>query len=166
MAVKPDARIAISVLYTQDQITISLMADLWVETWSKAMPGIDFSARRAWILHRIGCSPCTLAAQTDQDRWLGFALLDPATGQLDQLAVATAAYGTGVATALLNRVKTICRDTVSLDVNADNARALHFYKREGFVQRGLGVNERSGLPTIAMRWTKTNAAASGHTGAG
>ena len=68
------------------------LADLWVATWTLAMPAIDFEARR----------------------------LSPAA--------------------------------ITLDVNLDNARAVAFYRREGFVQIGEGANPRSGLKTLKLRW--------------
>ena len=41
---------------------------------------------------------------------------------------------------------------VELDVNEANARAVHFYKREGFAFVTRGLSAASGLPTIRMRW--------------
>jgi len=41
---------------------------------------------------------------------------------------------------------------LDLDVNTDNARAIAFYQKEGFVITGDGVNPRSGRPVHHMRW--------------
>ena len=41
---------------------------------------------------------------------------------------------------------------VDLDVNADNARAIAFYGRHGFIATGSGVNVISGKPIERMSW--------------
>ncbi len=40
---------------------------------------------------------------------------------------------------------------LTLDVNADNARAIAFYRREGFVTTGHRLNEQ-GRPIDLMAW--------------
>src|SRR6516162_1426905 len=76
------------------------LAALWCASWREAIPGIDFETRRAWlrqhlaVLHQAGSvTICAFAAES----LIGFATFDPATGYLDQLAVAPAAKGTGAA---------------------------------------------------------------------
>lgn len=115
------------------------------------MPAIDFLARRTWFVDRVKQSPLCLLARNANKELLGLMLLDPATGYMDQLAVAPEAMGSGVAVSLLSEAKQIC-STMHLDVNEDNPRAVRFYQREGFVVEGYGQNEQSGLETIAMRW--------------
>jgi putative acetyltransferase len=131
---------------------VGQMATIWVETWSIAMPAIDFASRRDWFVKRAGEWPLTLLARTPGNRLTGFALLDPALQRLDQLAVAPSAYGTGTAWLLMERIKQECGDRIHLDVNTDNSRAVRFYEREGFKVTGTGINERSGLATLAMTW--------------
>jgi putative acetyltransferase len=41
---------------------------------------------------------------------------------------------------------------VSLLVNTDNARAIRFYQRNGFVDAGGDVNPISGRPVLRMEW--------------
>ena len=41
---------------------------------------------------------------------------------------------------------------LDLKVNADNARAIRFYEKQGFVDAGETVNEISGAPVRLMRW--------------
>ncbi|MGE3642251.1 MAG: GNAT family N-acetyltransferase [Beijerinckiaceae bacterium] len=132
----------------------SAMSDLWVAAWSRAMPGIDFEARRPWLLQRIGEWPLVLTLDGEAGDLLGFALLDPHRQWLDQIAVAPAAHGSGAASRLLDEVKARCGACVGLDVNADNHRAVAFYRREGFVAGATGTNPNSGLPVVRMRWTQ------------
>lgn len=132
------------------------IADLWVASWQEAMPKIDFNARRAWFgdrlrtLHKAGL--VSVGAFDGQDGLLGFVTIDPATGYLDQLAVAPRAKGTGTAKLLLSEARRLSPGRLELDVNEDNPRAIAFYEREGFVKIAEGVNPNSGLKTRRLRW--------------
>ncbi len=130
------------------------LVDLWVASWQEAMPAIDFSARRSWLTdHLVGLEAqgaITICAVDPTRRLVGFVTLDPATGWIDQLAVAPAAKGGGAALALLDEARRLSPRGLSLDVNVDNPRALRFYEREGFERIGAGVNPRSGLATLRL----------------
>ena len=128
------------------------MADLWVASWQEAMPAIDFSARRPWIVARLQDWPAaeTFTAVAD-GRPTGFLLLDEAAGLIDQLVVTPAAKGDGTAKLLLQAARLRASAGLGLDVNADNARAIRFYEREGFRKEAPGINPASGLPTWHMR---------------
>ena len=82
----------------------------------------------------------------------GFVTIDPRTGYLDQLCVAPAERGSGLALALLDEAKRRAPGYVELEVNEANARALRFYRREGFAAVARGLSALSGLPTLRMRW--------------
>jgi putative acetyltransferase len=43
-------------------------------------------------------------------------------------------------------------DRITLLVNTDNARAIRFYERNGFVHAGGDVNPTSGRPVVRMEW--------------
>ena len=69
---------------------------------------------------------------------------------MDQLAVAPAAFGAGVATAQLTEVKRRAPREVWLSVNQDNPRAVRFYMREGFRIVETDTNPTSGLAIFHM----------------
>lgn len=134
---------------------LAALLDLWVASWAKTMPEIDFEARRPWLVEHLGrlaadgvairvaCGPAGPA---------GFITVDPGNGHLDQLCVAPDAWGTGVAEALIADARRIAPAGLHLSVNADNPRAVAFYRRQGFAETGVGANPRSGLPIVFMAW--------------
>lgn len=130
------------------------LESLWVKSWTKAMPQIDFEARRGWFNAHMGelhardyASFCAM----DGDELLGFVIFDPESGHLDQIAVAPDHERKGIGKALLKQLRARV-DEITLDVNADNHNARAFYAREGFEVMSEGVNERSGLKTLQLRW--------------
>ncbi|HAH10741.1 MAG TPA: GNAT family N-acetyltransferase [Alphaproteobacteria bacterium] len=131
------------------------MADLWVESWQRAYPEIDFEARRVWLIERLtafhaqGVLIC-LATHTATAQLAGFVTLDPATGHINQLVVGLAHWGRGVGGALIQWCKDHGSSRLNLEVNADNHTAIALYQRHGFVQVGEGINPNSGRPVIQM----------------
>ena len=71
---------------------------------------------------------------------------------LDQLVVAPEAWGLGVAEALLAQARRLSPSGLDLHVNQDNARAIRFYEKHGFVVTGADLNPRSGAPLHKMSW--------------
>jgi putative acetyltransferase len=53
---------------------------------------------------------------------------------------------------LMHEARRISPNGLDLKVNADNARAIRFYEKQGFVDAGETVNESSGAPVRMMRW--------------
>lgn len=130
------------------------MADRWVEAWAKAYPAIDFTARRAWFCDRIAAlaeSGTAVLVATDGDDVAGFVTVDPATGWIDQMLAGLDHQGTGVAAMLMEAAKRLRPAGLSLDVNADNARAITFYRRQGFVRTGGRISDQ-GRPIDFMAW--------------
>jgi len=132
------------------------LSDLWVAAWREILPEIDFEARRRWLDARLrdiraggGAIVVGLGARSEP---AGFITLDLESGYLDQLCVAPAERGSGLAKALLEEAKRLSPGLIELDVNEANSRALSFYKRESFNVAACGVSETSGLPTLRMRW--------------
>jgi putative acetyltransferase len=126
---------------------------LWLETWRQAYPSIDFDARVPWWRERwrneLVPNAAVIVAEA-ADELIGFVTID-AAGYLDQLVVAPDRWGSTLATMLVDEAKRRSPAGVTLLVNADNARAIRFYERSGFVQAGEGVNE-SGRPVLKMAW--------------
>ena len=129
--------------------------ELWRRTWQQHYPHIDFAARVPWWRERWRNElvPAATVVLAEMERELaGFVTVDRATHYLDQIVVAPEAWGTDVAALLLADAKRISPGGLDLKVNADNARAIRFYEKHGFVDDGETVNEISGAPVRKMSW--------------
>ena len=139
-----------------DDAHLSEVADLWVASWAKTLPAIDFEARRGWLLDHLEAARAkgvaVRVAVVATGDIAGFVMIDAATGYLDQIAVRPDLWGAGIAEALIDEARRLSPETVVLDVNADNPRAVAFYRRLGFREIGRGVNPRSGLATLKLEW--------------
>jgi putative acetyltransferase len=128
--------------------------DLWFRTWQQAYPSIDFTQRlegwRArWRNELVPVSQIILAEQNDTV--VGFVTID-ASGYLDQLVVAPEAWGSDLGNVLIEKAKAMSPDGITLLVNTDNARAIRFYERNGFVHTHDDVNPVSGRKVHGMAW--------------
>jgi putative acetyltransferase len=131
--------------------------ELWRRTWQLAYPQIDFSARVDWWRERWRNELVPSAVITIAERhgaMLGFVTVDPHSGYLDQIVVAPETWGSRLAEALLDEAKRIAPGGLDLLVNQDNARAVRFYDKQGFVITGADVNPRSGALLHRMSWRK------------
>jgi putative acetyltransferase len=128
--------------------------ELWRLTWQAAYPTIDFAERVAWWRerwrHELVPNAAIVMAEKD-DVLLGFVTVNGA-GYLDQLVVAPAQWGTGLAAVLLAEAKRIAPAGLDLHVNQDNSRAMRFYEKHGFVIAGTDANAISCRPTFKMSW--------------
>jgi putative acetyltransferase len=128
---------------------------LWQETWQQAYPEIDFAARVAWWRERWRSELVPNAAiivAEQENALVGFVTID-GQGYLDQLVVSPDRWGSDLANALVEEAKRLSPGGVTLLVNKDNARAIRFYERNGFVHAGEDVNPTSGRPVLKMGWT-------------
>jgi putative acetyltransferase len=129
--------------------------ELWRRTWTQHYPRIDFTARAPWWRERWRKElvPAAQIVLAEQDGSLiGFVTIDPKTMYLDQIVVAPEAWGSGAALALLDEAKRLSPKGIELLVNKDNARAIRFYEKHGFVYAGEDKNPVSGKPVNRMRW--------------
>ena len=129
--------------------------DLWVAAWQAAYPAIDFEARRGWAVKHIADLEQEGALSfvaLGEGRILGALVVDPNTGYLDQIVVATGYQGQGVADVLLAQARRVSPDGLDLHVNQDNGRAVRFYEKNGFSKTGNDVNATSKAPTYKMSW--------------
>jgi putative acetyltransferase len=127
---------------------------LWLATWQRAYPEIDFAARVTWWRERWRSELVPNANIVVAERagsLIGFVTID-LKGYLDQLVVAPEHWGSDLGTALVNEAKRLSPNQISLLVNTDNCRAIRFYERNGFVQAGGDVNPTSGRPVLRMEW--------------
>lgn len=134
---------------------------LWRRTWQVAYPAIDFAAREAWWRARWETELVPRARVVVAERgadMLGFVTIDD-SGYLDQLVVGPEAWGTEVAARLMDEAKRLSPSGITLLVNADNARAIGFYRKHGFADDGNDVNPISGRPVKRMRWAGQDGAA-------
>jgi putative acetyltransferase len=131
---------------------------LWLKTWQATYPQFDFAARLDWWRARwrselMAAAKIVIAEDAAPGAaMIGFVTVDPSTRYLDQLVVAPERWGSGVGAALLDEAKRLSPAGLELDVNTDNARAIAFYGRCGFVITGGGVNALSGRPVHRMSW--------------
>jgi putative acetyltransferase len=129
--------------------------ELWRRTWAHHFPHIDFNSRVNWWRERWRQDLVPVAhvvlAEID-GALIGFVTVDPKSRYLDQIVVAPEHWGSGAALALLEEAKRLSPQGLDLLVNKDNARAIRFYEKHGFVYAGEDKNPVSGKPVNRMRW--------------
>ena len=128
--------------------------ELWRQTWQRAYPDIDFAARVPWWRERWRSELVPKAAIIVAEQagaLAGFVTIDP-SGYLDQLVVSPDHWGSELADRLVEEAKRLSPARITLLVNTDNARAIRFYERNGFVHAGDDVNPTSGRPVLKMEW--------------
>ncbi|HEY0234151.1 MAG TPA: GNAT family N-acetyltransferase [Afipia sp.] len=128
---------------------------LWHRTWKQAYPSIDFDARlpawrERWRTELAPSAKIVVAERGGQI--MGFVTID-STGYLDQLVVEPDSWGSELGDLLLKAAKEASPAGITLLVNADNARAIRFYERNGFKHTHDDVNPVSGRAVRGMAWT-------------
>ena len=127
---------------------------LWLKAWQQTYPQIDFAARVPWWRERWRnelVSHAAIIVAEEAGVLTGFVTID-ANAYLDQLVVAPDRWGSKLAEALVDEAKRLSPEAITLLVNDDNARAIRFYERNGFVRAGHDVNPTSGRPVLKMEW--------------
>ncbi len=129
--------------------------ELWRRTWQQHYPHLDFNDRVAWWRERWRNEmvPAAKIVMAESGGTLaGFVTIDPNTMYLDQIVVAPEHWGGDVARMLLEEAKRLSPRGIELLVNKDNARAIRFYKKHGFIYSGEDKNPVSGKPVNRMAW--------------
>ena len=129
--------------------------ELWRRSWAHHFPHIDFNARVAWWRERWRQEliPVAHVVVAEMDGVLaGFVTVDPKTMYLDQIVVAPEFWSTDVARLLLAEAKRLSPRGLDLLVNKDNARAIRFYEKHGFIHAGEDKNPVSGVAVNRMAW--------------
>ena len=153
---KPKQNASLSII-AFDSGYLPELVDLWIASWTEAMPDINFEARRGWLcdhltsLRQAGAN-VLCAFDPANGVMAGFVTIDPATCWLDQLVVGATYKGSGAAQQLLDAARSVSPGLIRLDVNAENARARAFYARQGFVETGQGENPVSRRKTVKLEW--------------
>jgi putative acetyltransferase len=127
---------------------------LWQSTWQQAYPQIDFAERVDWWRARWRrqlVPEAAIIVAEDGGRLVAFVTIDT-NGYLDQLVVSSSHWGSKLGDTLVAEAKRRSPNGVTLLVNKDNARAIRFYERNGFVHAGEDVNPVSGRPVLKMVW--------------
>lgn len=128
--------------------------ELWRRAWQRAYPRLDFTARVDWWRKRWRgeiVPKATILIAQGRDGIVGFITVDR-DGYLDQIVVAPESWGRGIGERLLAQAKRLAPTALELHVNQDNARALRFYQKHGFIIVGEDINPRSRAPVYRMRW--------------
>src|SRR3984893_8397072 len=129
---------------------------LWQRAWQHAYPSIDFASRVTWWRERWRkelVPDAAILVGEQAAKLVGFVTID-ATGYLDQLVVAPDLWGAELGNALVDEAKRLSPDGITLLVNTDNARAIRFYERNGFVHAGNDGNPPAGRPVLKMEWKR------------
>lgn len=133
------------------------MTDLWVASWQKSYPDIDFEARRGWAVDRfvsLNQDGVDFVMGFDQHNgdMAGFLTIDRRTGHIDQVVVAIPYWGRSVADQLLAQARRLSPGQLKLEVNVDNAPAIALYERHGFAKSGEGTNPNSHRRFAILEW--------------
>ena len=130
--------------------------ELWRRTWQQHYPQIDFSTRVDWWRERWRNELVATAAITVAEaggKLVGFVTVDPGTlrSRPDRGGAGSLGHARSPA-ALIDEAKRLSPHGLDLHVNTDNARAIRFYEKHGFVISGEAINWRSGAPVHKMSW--------------
>jgi len=129
--------------------------ELWRRTWQQHYPHLNFTERVDWWRERwrkelVPVARIVLAEMGGVP--VGFVTVDPKTMYLDQIVVVPEHWGSDVALMLLNEAKRLSPKGLDLLVNKDNARAIRFYEKHGFVYACEDKNPVSGKSVNKMTW--------------
>jgi GNAT superfamily N-acetyltransferase len=133
----------------------AVLASIHVRSRTAAMPWIplvhDEAETRDWMEHHVLAHQHVVVAERDREV-VGFAAVDG--DWLEQLYLEPEAIGTGVGWALLEAVRELRPDGLSLWAFTGNERARRFYERAGFelVEQTDGSGNEEKEPDCRYVW--------------
>lgn len=141
---------------------VAALEHLWLAAWQATMPDIDFIARLPWLREHLATLSAlsTMIVAELNGMTVGFLTVEP-NGYVDQLVADPSYWGAGIGTALLDEAKRLSPIGLTLTVNAENPRAVMFYRKHGFLEADRGSNPASGRPVIFLRWGPPDVLGSG-----
>ena len=128
---------------------------LWLRTWqppirSSISPSGSTGGASAGATSLLPAAEVVVAEADGGDDRLRHRRSAHALSRSDRGGAGALALGVGAA--LIAEAKRISPAGLDLDVNIDNARAIGFYRRLGFLITGAGKNPISGKPVHRMSW--------------
>lgn len=140
-----------------DAEDLGTVVDIWRRSWSAAFP-----KRR---------HPLPAAKWRDRfrdeilirnDVWVvefeghiaGFLAINTRSNYIDQLFVDPDFQARGVGSVLMEKAKELSPDRLRLDALQENAIAIRFYGKHGFVPGAKGVNPVNGQPSVTLTWSR------------
>ena len=141
-----------------DETDHEALREVWCGAWETLYPAIDFRARWPDLLVQwqamVAAGGKAVVADWDGIR-AGFMVMTMQQPPvLEQIVVANAFAGRGVARSLMAEAKSIAGARLALTVNKFNSRAIAFYEHEGFARIGEGVNATSKLGVLHYEWRR------------
>lgn len=124
---------------------------LWLQTNIEAHPFIPASYWQSnYGAVRLQMPNAAITVYVQHDVVVGFiGLMDD---YIAGIFVSATAQSQGIGKALLDHVKSQ-NTALTLQVYQENARAVRFYKREGFVVANEQVDAHTGALELVMRWS-------------
>ena len=129
--------------------------ELWRRTWQKHYPHLNFTERVPWWRERWRKELVPVArvvVAEDDGALIGFVTVDPRDDVSRSDRGRARTLGLGRRAGAARRGQAPFARGLELLVNKDNARAIRFYEKHGFVYAGEDKNPVSGKPVNRMAW--------------
>lgn len=135
---------------------LEAIIQLWWRTWHLTFPDLQhpqpYTLWKTRFQDDIAVRGLIWVAELE-NQIVGFAVVVKKQGCLEQIFVDTAYQHQGVGSLLLNKVKEICPQGLTLHTLLCNTPARTFYGRHDFRAGKLGINKTNGLPNVEYHWS-------------
>jgi putative acetyltransferase len=137
------------------------VASLWRRTWIATHAGLPEPEPLPHWKDRL-TEECRLGREIlvceHQAAIVAFMIVDPASAHITQLFVDVSHQGCGIGRSLLDEMKMRFPDGWSLNVMADNRRAIALYERYGLTRGRTSLSPVSRRERVAFVWAPESAA--------